>query len=105
MRRYNLLTVISILLLAGSGLTQNLSFQVAGVKRDCILHVPTGISTPAVVFILHGLGGNGAGMQSSTQMDKVADREKFIVAYPTAVGGTWDHLTTKNDYKFPASNT
>jgi poly(3-hydroxybutyrate) depolymerase len=79
---------------------ENISFQVAGVKRDCILHVPTGTSKPAVVFILHGLGGNGAGMQSSTQMDKVADREKFIVAYPTAVGGTWDHLTTKNDYKF-----
>jgi poly(3-hydroxybutyrate) depolymerase len=100
MIRFNLLVAITVLLFAESGFTQNLSFQVAGVKRDCILHVPTGTSKPAVVFILHGLGGNGAGMQSSTQMDKVADREKFIVAYPSAVGGTWDHLTTKNDYKF-----
>jgi poly(3-hydroxybutyrate) depolymerase len=33
-------------------------------------------------------------------MDKVADREKFIVAYPSAVGGTWDYATTKNDHTF-----
>ncbi|HEX2955926.1 MAG TPA: PHB depolymerase family esterase [Chitinispirillaceae bacterium] len=100
MNRNSLLVVISILLLVETGLSQNLSFQVAGVKRNCILHVPTGISKPAVVFILHGLGGDGAGMQNSTQMDKVADREKFIVAYPSAIGGTWDFTTTKNDYKF-----
>lgn len=33
-------------------------------------------------------------------MDKIADREKFIVAYPSAVGGTWDYASTQNDYTF-----
>ncbi|NLG16890.1 MAG: T9SS type A sorting domain-containing protein [Fibrobacter sp.] len=100
MKRYFLLVAISVLLFAESGLTQNLSIQVAGVKRSCILHVPAEISSPAVVFVLHGMGGDGAGMQNSTQMDKVADRENFIVAYPSAVGGKWDYASTKNDYTF-----
>jgi poly(3-hydroxybutyrate) depolymerase len=95
-----------ILLLAAFGCTsfasaQTLSLKVAGVSRTTTLHVPTsGLSKPALVFVLHGLGGDGPGMQSSTQMDKVADREKFIVAYPNAVGGTWDYAGAKNDYAF-----
>ena len=33
-------------------------------------------------------------------MDKVADREKFVAVYPSAVGGTWDYAGAKNDYTF-----
>ncbi len=86
--------------MAETGLAQNLEFKVAGVQRSSVVHVPTGISNPAVVFVLHGRGGNGAGMQGDSQMDKVADREKFIVAYPSAIGGDWDYASTKNDYTF-----
>jgi poly(3-hydroxybutyrate) depolymerase len=82
-------------------IAQTLSLKVAGVSRTTTLHVPTsGLSKPALVFVLHGLGGDGPGMQSGTQMDKVADREKFVVAYPNAVGGTWDYAGAKNDYAF-----
>lgn len=81
--------------------TQTLNFGVAGANRTATLYVPTGgLSKPALVFVLHGLGGDGPGMRSSTQMDKVADREKFIVAYPSAVGGTWDYAGAKNDHTF-----
>jgi len=95
-----------ILLLAAFGCAslasaQTLTLKVAGASRTTTLHVPTsGLSKPALVFVLHGLGGDGPGMQSSTQMDKVADREKFVVAYPNAVGGTWDYAGAKNDYAF-----
>lgn len=83
------------------GLAQTLSFKVAGANRTATLYAPAGgLSKPALVFVLHGLGGDGPGMRSSTQMDKVADREKFVVAYPNAVGGTWDYASTKNDHAF-----
>lgn len=91
----------SVLWVAPSALAQTLKFKVAGVDRTVTMHVPSsGLSKPALVFVLHGLGGDGPGMQSSTQMDKVADREKFVVSYPNAVGGTWDYASTKNDYTF-----
>lgn len=85
----------------GFAQVQTLNLQVAGASRTTLLHVPAGsLSKPALVLLLHGLGGKGADMQSSTQMDKVADRDKFIVAYPSAVGGTWDYAGAKNDYAF-----
>lgn len=79
---------------------QTLNLKIAGASRVATLHVPTGLSKPALVFVLHGLGGNGSGMQSDTKMDVVSDREKFVVAYPNAVGGTWDYAGAKNDYAF-----
>jgi polyhydroxybutyrate depolymerase len=82
-----------------SAQSQTLSLRVAGANRTTTLYVPSGsLTKPALVFVLHGLGGDGPGMRSSTQMDKVADREKFLVAYPNAVGGTWDYASTKNDH-------
>jgi poly(3-hydroxybutyrate) depolymerase len=85
----------------GFAQSQTLNLRVAGANRTTTLYVPSGsLSKPALVFVLHGLGGDGPGMRTSTQMDKVADREKFIVAYPNAVGGTWDYATTKNDHTF-----
>ena len=79
---------------------QTLNLKIAGASRVTTLHVPTGLSKPALVFVLHGLGGNGSGMQNDTKMDVVSDREKFVVAYPNAVGGTWDYAGAKNDYAF-----
>jgi poly(hydroxyalkanoate) depolymerase family esterase len=101
MNRHNILTTAFLLSLAASGSAETLNFNVAGVNRSVVLHVPiSGLSSPALVFILHGLGGDGASMESTTRMDAVADREKFIVAYPSAVSGTWDYASTKNDYTF-----
>lgn len=96
-------TLVATVLLGWTSLgyaqSQTLNLTVAGANRTAALYVPSGaLSKPALVFVLHGLGGDGPGMRSSTQMDKVADREKFIVAYPSAVGGTWDYATTKNDH-------
>lgn len=90
-----------LLLMVPRGFAQTLNLSVAGASRSATLHVPTGpLTNPPLVFLLHGLGGDGPGMQSTTQMDPVADREKFIVAYPSAVGGTWDYAGAKNDYAF-----
>jgi poly(3-hydroxybutyrate) depolymerase len=99
-RRIALLAAL-LLPTARSGLAQTLTLKVAGASRTATLHVPTGtLTNPPLVFLLHGLGGDGPGMQSTTQMNPVADREKFIAVYPSAVGGTWDYAGAKNDYAF-----
>lgn len=95
------IAVALLLVATSSGSAQTLTLKIAGASRTATLHVPGGsLANPPLVFLLHGLGGDGPGMQSSTQMNTVADREKFIVAYPSAVGGTWDYAGAKNDYAF-----
>ena len=101
MKHPTLLIAASLVLSARLGLAQTLTLKVAGVSRTATLHVPSGsLTNPPLVFLLHGLGGDGPGMQTTTQMNPVADREKFVVAYPSAVGGTWDYAGAKNDYAF-----
>ena len=71
--------------------TETKSFQVAGVARTYVIHVPSGLSNnPPLVFNIHGYNIDGALMRSITQMDKVADREKFIIIYPSALNKSWN---------------
>lgn len=76
---------------------QNQTMQVAGVTRNYIVHAPSGINNPPLVFNIHGYNMDAATQQSYTQMDKVADREKFIVVYPNAINKSWD-LSGNNDF-------
>jgi poly(3-hydroxybutyrate) depolymerase/formylglycine-generating enzyme required for sulfatase activity len=61
---------------------------VNGVQRRFRIHVPAGVNTPvAVVFVLHGGGGEGldvalTGNHPLSMFRTVADREGFIVVYP-----------------------
>ena len=62
--------------------------DVGGVARQFRVHVPAGLSTPrAVVFVLHGGGGEGLdvanlGSHPLSVFRTVADREGFAVVYP-----------------------
>lgn len=62
--------------------------DVGGVGRQFRVHVPAGLSTPrAVVFVLHGGGGEGLdvanlGSHPLSVFRTVADREGFAVVYP-----------------------
>src|SRR5687767_13238271 len=54
-----------------------------------IVHGPPGLDGNTAVpllFIAHGFTMNGALMQSMTNYDAVADREKFVVVYPNGHG-------------------
>ncbi|WP_397595638.1 alpha/beta hydrolase family esterase [Silanimonas sp.] len=88
---------LALLAIPGSGLrAQNpypagLSDQtmtVNGVVRQFRVHVPAGLTTPrAVVFVLHGGGGEGMNVANTGQhplsvFRSVADREGFVVVYP-----------------------
>lgn len=79
--------------------TQTVSYKVGGTSRSFVVHVPAGVEKPPVVFFVHGYGGSGAGFQNDTKADKVADREKFLAVYPSAVGGSWN-MNDTSDYPF-----
>ena len=88
--------------LAGTGFgqtTQTISFNVAGVSRSFVAHVPSGISNPPLVFFVHGYGGSGSSFENDTKADKVADHEKFIAVYPSAISGSWA-MNDTTDYPF-----
>lgn len=60
----------------------------------------------ALVIALHGGGGNGSQMERSTRFSDLADREKFVVAYPDGLDHQWNDgergsaATTTDDIGF-----
>ena len=64
-----------------------------GLLRSFRLHVPSSLSeqeASALVFVFHGSGDNGGGIESMSRFSEVADREGFIVCYPDAEGRNWN---------------
>jgi poly(3-hydroxybutyrate) depolymerase len=109
MNRYSFLVAALIFGLSAGGLTQvsgfggkpTDSFKVAGVMRYYSLHAPSGLgSNPPLVFNVHGYNIDGPLMQAITQMDKVADRDKFIIVYPSALNKSWNMTTGGDDLTF-----
>jgi poly(3-hydroxybutyrate) depolymerase len=80
-----------------------LNFSVNGTNRNAVVHIPSGVSKPPVVFFVHGYNGTGTSFQSDTKGDKVADTAKFIAVYPSAIasasGSSWSMQDT-SDYPF-----
>ncbi len=69
------------------------SLQHDGRTRTYTLHVPpgvTGAEPVALVFDLHGAGGNGLQQRQMSGWEAVADREGFLVVYPDGVDGYWN---------------
>jgi len=61
--------------------------------RSVLLHAPQDASRPLpLVIALHGAGEKGPDFADDTGFSRLADREKFLVAYPSAVGARsfWD---------------
>ncbi len=66
---------------------------VDGTHRTTLLHVPAGLPAgqpTALVVALHGVGGSGPKMEPYSGFSKVADRHRFIVAYPSSAGSYWN---------------
>jgi polyhydroxybutyrate depolymerase len=62
-----------------------------GIVRSYQVHVPARKASQALplVLVLHGGGGNGAGMRTLIGMDSSADVAGFIVVYPDGVQKNW----------------
>jgi polyhydroxybutyrate depolymerase len=55
--------------------------------RDASVYVPHGVrGRVPLVLAFHGTGGSGLGMAGYSGLESVADREGFLVAYPSAKG-------------------
>lgn len=62
--------------------------QVGGLQRTYSVHVPPGAVT-GLVINLHGAGQTGRDQEVGTNYDAVADRYRFVVAYPDGVDMSW----------------
>ncbi len=101
--------VVAVGLAAGAAFAQSGSIVVDGKERDFVVHAPSGLPEhPPLVLALHPLSGSGPTFQSMSGWDEIADREKFVVVYPTGItqismGGRnmpgWD-ITGDSDVKF-----
>ena len=62
----------------------------AGEERSYVLYAHGHPTKPALVVMLHGLGGNGAAIERRVRFDAIADREPLVVVYPNATNATWN---------------
>ena len=68
----------------------NGSFVSSGEEREYLLHVPRSYdsSTPTpLVISMHGAGLWGAAQKETSQWNDLADKQHFIVVYPSGIGG------------------
>ena len=66
-------------------------------ERGYMVHVPVKLAgQPALVLNFHGGGGNPIAQQKYARMDRLADREGFIVVYPEGTGPIDGKLLTWN---------
>jgi len=75
--------------------TRSYRLESGNLTRTFLLHIPPsrprrfGLATSyPVVIVLHGSGANGATIRRMSGMDSIADRARFLVAYPDATTGT-----------------
>lgn len=62
-----------------------------GLDRSYRLYIPDGLPKPAaLVVMLHGGFGSAAQAERSYGWDQLADRDKFVVAYPNGEGRAWN---------------
>lgn len=74
----------------GRGLPDGASVQNVG-DRSYLVYKPPGVTAAApLVLVLHGLSGTAEYTESTFGWDPIANANKFIVAYPTGIGGSWN---------------
>ena len=68
------------------------TIDVAGTERRYLVHDYSDGEPTALVFVLHGGGGNGENAAEQTGFDRVAEREGLIAVYPYGSGGLLDNV-------------
>jgi polyhydroxybutyrate depolymerase len=67
--------------------------MVNDLERSYLLHTPPDLNNQQpvpVVFAFHGYSITPKGMQYTTRMDEIADRENFLVVYPLGIEYSWN---------------
>jgi polyhydroxybutyrate depolymerase len=107
--RYRGLTATATLTVSGI-VTTHTVLMPSGVKRTYQVYAPSGYrqGTPTpLVLVFHGGGGDPRLAMTTTQMNRVAHPNVFLVAYPQGMGGMWNagccrtgSQTGSNDVEF-----
>jgi polyhydroxybutyrate depolymerase len=90
---------------ATSGELKSTQLEIDGLARDFMFYIPENIKPDAaLIFVLHGSGSKGEHMRIGTSYgyETLADREGFIVAYPTGFDNHWNDCRGSANY---AANT
>src|ERR1700753_2636439 len=66
------------------------SIKVGDRTRTYRLHGSSATAAVPLVVVLHGAVGTGLQAEQSYGWDAVADRDRFVVAYPDGVNRTWN---------------
>lgn len=74
--------------------TYVLKLLLSGHERTALVHVPTGFdrttTASPLVMVFHGRFGTGKRQEQISRFDSVADRHRFVVAYPDGIGRSWN---------------
>lgn len=92
----------SMAIFAGAAAAQTSTIKVNNEDRTFIVHAPSGLVKPPLVIALHGLTENMQLHKSRMKFEPIADREKFVVAFPQGIGNSWD-ITGMKDVDFIAA--
>ncbi len=85
------------------------SFVWGGLKRTYVIHVPSSSDKTRrvpLVIALHGGGGTGRRMESLTLggLNKLSDREGFVVVYPDGIEQHWNDGRAEVKYRAHREN-
>jgi len=87
----------------GQGQVLRETFTFDGRIRSYNLYVPSNYdpaNTMPLTLNFHGLTGSGDGQMAASGMNAVAEREDFLVAYPTALSGDWEQNNEDHSIAF-----
>jgi polyhydroxybutyrate depolymerase len=99
MKKLLLFTLLASASLSTQAQLTSESVQVGSANRTFQLYVPTGFNAqtenPAMVIVLHGIGGNGASM-TTAGFNLIADTARIIVVYPDGVNNAFGQTSWNN---------
>ncbi len=85
---FGLISLFPIACSADSHQSEVKSIIVNGQERDYIVYTPESLlPNPPLMLVLHGGLGNAQAMRSNIHMDRIADKNGFIVVYANGVSG------------------
>ena len=79
------------------------TFIYDNLERTYRIHIPQSLHenpSPSLIFVLHGGGGTGEGMERTLTLggfNKIADENKIIVIYPDGIEKHWNDGRNIND--------
>ena len=78
-----LLLILFISPLFVSGQDGPFYFMHNNIQRDFYFHIPNNLpANSPIVYVLHGLGGSGSSIVSTTAFNILSDQNNFAVCYP-----------------------